>query len=236
MQLKVIGTGSSGNCYILTDSEEQKFFIEAGLKKDDIIKGADYKLNKVVGGFVSHKHYDHARSLEAIRSYGGDWFAPYETLGKASGLAGQYQIDSFANRSREGKWFHSNGDGSECPCYGAVIRHKEMGCLLYLTDTELCPWNFRSWKLDYILVECNYQDEYVEDSQAKSHHVFGGHMELKTVIDFVKANQTENLKKVIICHMSGSNAEPQEMKEKIEAETGVSVEIAVKGKTIKLGE
>lgn len=236
MQLKVIGTGSSGNCYILTDSEGQKFLIEAGLKKDDIIRGADYKLNKVVGGFVSHKHYDHARSLEAIRSYGGNWIVPYETLGQTSGLAGQYQVDSFANRSREGKWFHSNGDGSECPCYGAVIRHKEMGCLLYLTDTELCPWNFRNWKLGYVLIECDYQDEYVEDGQAKAHHVFGGHMELKTVIDFVKANQTENLKKVIICHMSGSNAEPQEMKEKIEAATGVPVEIAEKGKTIKLGE
>jgi phosphoribosyl 1,2-cyclic phosphodiesterase len=236
MKLKVIGTGSSGNCYILTDSDGQKFFIEAGLKKDDIIKGADYKLNKVVGGFVSHKHYDHARSLEAIRSYGGNWFAPYEALGQTSGLAGQYQVDGFANRSREGRWFHSNGDGSECPCYGAVIRHKEMGCLLYLTDAELCPWNFKNWKLDYILIECNYQDAYIDTEQAKASHVYGGHMELQTVIDFIKANQTENLKKVIICHMSATNADPKEMQAAIEAETGIEVEIAEAGKIIKLGE
>jgi phosphoribosyl 1,2-cyclic phosphodiesterase len=111
-----------------------------------------------------------------------------------------------------------------------------MGCLLYLTDTELCPWNFKNWKLDYILIECNYQDAYIDTEQAKASHVYGGHMELQTVIDFIKANQTENLKKVIICHMSATNADPKEMQAAIEAETGIEVEIAEAGKIIKLGE
>ena len=109
----------------------------------------------------------------------------------------------------DGKWTHTNADGTECPCYGFLITHPEMGKLLYITDTEFCKWRFAD--VNHILISCNYQIKYIDDENvAKRNHVFRGHMELETVKDFVMANKTDSLQNVILCHLSRDNAVPSE--------------------------
>jgi len=57
--LKVVGTGSSGNCYLLTVND-QTLVIEAGINFTKVKKALSFDLSGVVGVLVSHEHGDHA--------------------------------------------------------------------------------------------------------------------------------------------------------------------------------
>ena len=95
------------------------------------------------------------------------------------------------------------------PCCGFLIEHPDMGKLLYVTDTE-----------------------------AKYAHVLTGHMSLETCLDCIKANDNQNLKHIILCHLSFGNSHPQAFKKAVEdiVSPEVTVDIATKGKSVSLGD
>ena len=55
MKLKVLASGSKGNCYIL-ESPTGVLLIEAGIPWKEILKGLDFNLKGVVGCLISHEH------------------------------------------------------------------------------------------------------------------------------------------------------------------------------------
>lgn len=69
MILKCLGSSSRGNCYIL-EAADETLIVEAGIPMRDIKKGLGWQLGKVVGCLVSHRHEDHARSLNDFLTCG----------------------------------------------------------------------------------------------------------------------------------------------------------------------
>ena len=65
MKLIVLGSSSSGNCYIL-DNGKEALIIEAGIRFQEVKKALDFNLRKVVGCVVTHAHNDHAKYIKAI--------------------------------------------------------------------------------------------------------------------------------------------------------------------------
>ena len=55
MTLKCIGSGSSGNCYILTANNE-KLILDCGLPIKVIKQGVDFDLGGIQGVLISHAH------------------------------------------------------------------------------------------------------------------------------------------------------------------------------------
>lgn len=55
MELKVIGTGSTGNCYILKHKTDM-LLLDAGVSKDKILKAIDFNTAVIDGVLVSHQH------------------------------------------------------------------------------------------------------------------------------------------------------------------------------------
>jgi phosphoribosyl 1,2-cyclic phosphodiesterase len=209
MELNVLGSGSSGNCYLLTADNGETLLLDAGLPIMDIKRGLNWNIKCVVGAICTHAHKDHSLSVSDLEYMGIPVFKPYESLEPMEiGFTGGI-IMAFDLTTLDGKWTHTNADGTECPCYGFLITHPEMGKLLYITDTEFCKWRFAD--VNHILISCNYQKKYIDDENvAKRNHVFRGHMELETVKDFVMANKTDSLQNVILCHLSRDNAVPSE--------------------------
>lgn len=107
--------------------------------------------------------------------------------------------------------------------------------MLYITDTELVKWRFSG--INHILISCNYQKKYISDS-AKRNHVLRGHMELETVKDFIKANKSNDLRTVILCHMSGDSCNAEECLLEVQKVVGegVSVFAVHKGLEVELKE
>jgi len=55
MKLKVLGSSSHGNCYILS-TPTGSLILDVGLPWRKIQKGLDYELREVVGALISHEH------------------------------------------------------------------------------------------------------------------------------------------------------------------------------------
>ena len=70
---------------------------------------------------------------------------------------------------------------------------------------------------------------------AKTNHVVRGHMSIDTACDFVKANASDQLQNVIMCHLSNENADAGKFIEKMKAVVPrVNVDVAEPGKCWKL--
>ena len=132
---------------------------------------------------------------------------PYEALLMNQFLANSYfTVRTFDLTTLDGRWTHTNADGIECPCYGFLITHPEMGRMLYVTDTNLIKWKFKG--INHILLGINYDKDLVNvDNQSKANHVFRGHLSIDTACEFVKSNNSNDLQNVIMCHLSSENAD-----------------------------
>lgn len=210
MKLKCLSSGSCGNCYALVADDGETILLDAGIPIIDIKRGLGWNVKSVVGAVVTHHHKDHSQSVIDLEVMGIPVFKPYESLEPIEIGKSEWRIQGFDLTTLDGKWTHTNADGTECPCYGFLITHPEIGKLLYVTDTEFVKWRFN--EVNHILISCNYQKKYIaEDSNdAKKYHVYRGHMELETVKEFVIANKSDALQNVILCHLSRDNAEPSE--------------------------
>ena len=75
MKLQVINSGSSGNCYLLTDSQNHTLILEAGKGTFDDALRLIPDVSKVAG-ILSHYHADHAGDMEKWAKYGIRFLGP----------------------------------------------------------------------------------------------------------------------------------------------------------------
>ena len=207
MKLKCIATGSTGNCYTLTSNSGETLILDCGIPIKEIKKGLNWNIMGIQGAVCTHCHSDHSLSLAELRNIGIDVFYPSVDPNVGVVNFGNFRVQSFDLTTLDGRWTHTNADGSECPCCGFLITHKEMGRMLYITDTNLIKWRFKN--INHILLGVNYDKDLIDnEDSAKVNHVYRGHMSIETACDFVKANNSKNLQNVIMCHLSKDNAEP----------------------------
>lgn len=124
-----------------------------------------------------------------------------------------------------GKWMHTDANGEPCAIYGFMIEHPKMGRMLYITDCEFVKWRFKN--VNHILLGVNYDQELLSGDDAKKNHVVRGHMSIDTACDFVKANVSDQLQNVIMCHLSSENADKDSFIEKMKKVAyGANVDVA----------
>lgn len=230
MILTCLGSGSSGNCYLLRDSKGKILILDAGIPIKKIKQGCNWNVSDIVGCVVTHKHLDHSKAVSDLEEMGIPIYKPYVSNSYIGGY-GEFAIVSVPLNDMHGHFKHTDADGTECPCYGFIIKHPEMGRMLYITDTEYVRWRFKD--ISHILVSCNYQKKYIAtDNVSKQFHVINGHMELETCAGFIAANKSDCLHNVVICHLSANNSNGEEMMAAIKKVAGTAnVDVAEVGKT-----
>lgn len=226
MFVRCIGTGSSGNCYALYDNDGKILLLDLGLARKEILKGIDFNVTDVVGAVVSHGHGDHAKAVKGFENMGIPVFKPFDET-KACPIKIRY--GSFGIQA-----FKVPHDG--VPCYGFYITvdgHR----ILYATDYLHLPVSFRTKRLTNMIVECNYQKEYLNKESPKYDHQLKGHCSLDTLIEkVIKENMTSDLRTVILCHLSGDSANPEECLSEVKKFVGEGVKCvcAAAGETVEL--
>lgn len=110
--------------------------------------------------------------------------------------------------------------------YAYIIEEKSIGKMLYMVDCEYCGFNLANQNLNVIFVECNYDKRYIGEDAHNRSHVFLGHMELQTCLEFLKVNKSPALRQVVLCHLSQSGNADSEMF-KSEAESIVDCPVCV---------
>ena len=234
--IKVLATGSKGNCYII-EIDNEKLILECGINWSDILKGLNYDLNNICGCLISHEHKDHALAINEVIANAIRVYAPQNTLiknnlknnRKATSIKdkdlikiGNFLILAFENN-------HTNNDGSKCECLGYLIYHTKIGKILFSTDTYYIKYNFKN--LNYILIECNYSEKIIGDLEPYQKRLFKSHMSLETLKVYFNNifKNFNNVKDIILIHLSQNNADPENFKREIEKLTGIPTHIAIKG-------
>lgn len=240
MKLKVLGSGSAGNCYLL-QGEKETLIIECGLPYKTILKGLNFNLRNVVGCLISHEHKDHSKAANDLIRNGID---VYLSEGTAAGIEftdinSGYRIHEIKSEKTIfiGEFivlpFKVEHDANEPQ--GFLIKHYEMGKLLFITDSYYCKYSFTG--VDHILVECNYSNEILEQKEfpkSLKSRIIKSHFELENVKDFLRATDLAATKNIILIHLSDGNSNADEFKTDIERLTGKPVYIADKGLELEL--
>lgn len=236
-RLIVLATGSKGNGYILTNGEDT-LLIEAGARYKEMLASLDYKIETVNGMIVSHEHKDHSKYIEQYLKKGLLVHMPrpmknnldlsyvYNAISVDIGVT--YELGNFTIKPFE--LVHS------VDCLGYYIYHKDLGKMLFITDTEYVKYRFNKLGINHIVVEANYSKELLNRGKVNSNHVLKGHMEINTTTNFLKENDTDSLKNVVLVHLSDSNSDERlfyELTTKVVHE-GVRVTIASAGLSVPL--
>jgi len=234
MKLKVLGSGSSGNCYIF-ENENEALIIECGVHPDEVKKALDYNFSKVSGIIITHEHGDHAKYIGHLLAHGLDVFASNGTHNSFRGLGWHRRNIIEVGKPNQIGGFEVNSfdvehDASEP--FGFLISHNDFGKMVFCTDSKSIPYKFKD--LDHILIEANYDFNLISKSAIRD-RVFQNHMEIDTTIKFLENNDLSNVKNIVLLHLSDSNSNEKEFEQRVQevapncnvlvAKTGLELEL-----------
>ncbi|GAX05415.1 metal-dependent hydrolase [Secundilactobacillus pentosiphilus] len=232
IDVKIIGSGSSGNCYVIDDGKTQ-LIIEAGVAFKHVQVAMDFDFSRLAGVLISHEHGDHSKYLPALREHVS---APiFMTTGTAKALKQTLfyspikSLDPFA----AGTWkiipFEVKHDAREP--VGFMIENQLGERLLYVTDTYFVKYKFRDIK--YMVVEMNYLNTIAMENERKGNlnhglrnRILTSHFEMSNSLAFIQANESDKLESVTLIHLSEKNSDEQLFKRRTQAVTGVPVYVA----------
>lgn len=239
MGIKVLASGSSGNCYLLETSNET-LILECGIRYKDILKGLNFNLSKVVGCLITHEHKDHCKAVYDIMAAGID---VYMSEGTRAGIEFKTPISIAAHRINvmyeKGFFnigelfrvfpFKTEHDVNEP--FGFLISCSELGNILFATDTYYLKYRFK--KVDHILIECNYSESILDTLPPWRARVLKSHMSLETLKEALKTWDLSKTKDITLIHISEGNGDPERFKKEIEELTGIKTYVAEPGLEIK---
>lgn len=217
--LKVIGTGSRGNCLAVYDSSGQYILLDVGVPMKTILKGVDYNTNDCVAAFVSHVHQDHAKAIDDCIKYAIPVYANEEVCKKypKCNLADGYNVGNFS-----GFQVHTFGVAHDVQNNAFVIDTIDGIRILYATDMSSVQWCSKN--VNYAVIECNYSEEdlidnIIEDEESRSKYY--NHFELNKCIHYLKHGiYNTELRGIILWHMSKTNIDVKKAVNKVKLELG----------------
>ncbi len=228
MRIISIASSSKGNCYVVDDGKTQ-LMLECGVHLAKIREQTNPAL--LDGVLITHEHNDHSKSWENM-----SMFAPiYLTKGTYEALKKQskktileyniklidttipFKIGTFIIRA-----FKTQHDAAEPVgyyLYSTFLKER----LLFATDTYYIENRFDN--LNYIMLECNYKREYLDQNtnlpKSARIRLLKSHFELSNVVNFLKANDLSKVKEIYLMHLSAGNSNANEFKQTIQEATGL---------------
>lgn len=231
--LKVLSSGSIGNCLAIYDKSGKYILVDVGLSYKQILGNIDYNLEDCSFILASHNHNaDHTKSLDKFISMGVPCYGNQDICEHHKGcnlLPKILNIDGFKVQNFELVHNISNN---------AFIIDVDGVRILYCTDTQYIPKRVKG--VHYAIIECNHDledmiDNAMEDIFSNSHHEY--HHSLDNCIEYLKAIYSVDLQGVILWHLSSMNINPIRARARVQEELGFdSVYIADKGLTIPLNK
>lgn len=246
MKLITIGSNSAGNSYALVSAGGEILLLEAGIKMADVKKAIDYHIDEVVGCFVTHEHGDHAKYAGEYARWGVRVFGNSNVAkSKNFGFARYYTITA-GKTTHLGRFSVTPFDvAHDVPCFGYLIKHPDMGIMLFATDTYKVPMNITG--IDHYLIEANYSDELLKQNvwndrinKAQADRIMLSHMSVEYTIKYLRDCSVcgcgTTTKTITLCHLSERNSDPAMFKSAVESALGVPCNIARKGLVVELNK
>lgn len=225
MDIKVLASGSSGNCYRISDGKTA-LLLDCGISLKKIQAGLGFRLDLIDGVLVTHCHGDHIKAAKDIAGRGIPIFTSRGTI-DACDLSGHFfhavqPLQTFTVGTFAVLPFDVEHDVPEP--LGFVVKSTVTGeKLLYFTDTYYLKYRFAG--INYLMAECNYSRKTMDKNldPVLRNRIIQSHMSLETLLDVLKVNDFNELKRVYLLHLSDSNSDAEYFKREVQALTGVMV-------------
>lgn len=231
MDIQCIGSGSSGNCYRISDNQTS-LLIECGLRFKTIQKALDFKTTDIKGCLISHQHGDHIKGLKDVLKHGINCYIG--ELERDDLIAKSEDYDNFRLKGIEPLQIFKIGTFTILPFdvqhdtsqpLGYLIQSDNGEKLLFATDTYYIEYYFTG--VTHMLIECNNSIDILHKNAEKSEiaafvneRVEHSHFSLENLISFLKACDLSRLQEVYLIHLSDSNSDESLFKREIQKVTG----------------
>lgn len=230
MEIKVLASSSSGNCYRISDGHTA-LLLECGIPIKKIKEGLDFRLSEIDGCLVTHSHKDHSKAAGDVLKAGVPVHMSQGTK-DALGLDGygikavkaleQFRVGTFTVLP-----FDTQHDAKEP--LGFLVQSRETGeKLLFLTDSFYCKYRFAG--LSMIMIECNYASDILQVniaagtvSETLKNRLLQSHFSLGNVKKFLQANDLSKVQAIYLMHLSAGNSDAERFKREIQELTGRQV-------------
>lgn len=238
MMLKVLGSSSKGNCYIL-ENESEALILEAGIKFQDVKKALNWNIAKVKGCLVTHRHGDHSKYIKDLA--GCFYTLALQDVFEFRGVTGNKLVPiTPGSRYKCGNFkiipFEVHHD---VPCVGYLIDHPDMGTLMFLTDSYECDYRFAD--LQHILIECNYSDKYLVEAinegrtfARQRDRLLKSHLSLPGCLEFLNTSDLSKVKEIVLIHLSSENSNADEFVKAVEDDARKPTYVAYPGAEIDI--
>lgn len=241
MKLKILGSNSSGNSYIL-ENDNEALLIEAGIDIRLVKKELKFNLRKVAGAIISHRHGDHAKYVKSFVDCG------IRTLALEDVFASHKADLPFAYPITPNKSYKIGNFivtpfmvSHDVPCVGWLVKHTEIGKLLFVTDTMKLDYVFDG--LTQIMIETNYSDEIIDRRLEREEinfqmykRIIQSHMSLGTAQAILRNHDLSQVDNIILIHLSNGSSNENQFVDTIKKATGKIVTAADKGTEIELSK
>lgn len=229
LDIAVYASGSSGNCYTVSDGETV-VMLDCGLPFRRIERLTGFLLPTAV--FVTHEHKDHSKAARDFMRRGVD---VYMTAGTAAvlGVEAQHRLHILNPMEQVTigritvSAFPTQHDARE-PC-GFLLDDGD-DRVLYATDTFYIKYQFPG--VTKMLIEANHSYKILEENvtahilnKALAERLIKSHFSIENVLSFLKANDLSKVKEIWLIHLSDSNADAGTFARMVEAATGKPVYI-----------
>ena len=228
MEITSLASSSKGNCYIVNDGKTN-LMIEAGISLQSM-REKGINPASIDGLLISHEHKDHCKYWYQLVNYAPICMSmgTYEGLDKKDHNITNIKIVTANKIFKLGSYiiypFRTEHDAKE-PFGFYIHSTKTNENLLFATDTYYI--NNRFDNLNYVMVECNYDREYLEKnpniSKGRKLRTMRSHFEINNVLEFLKANDLSNVRLVYLMHLSNGNSNAETFRKRVEEVTGVPV-------------
>ncbi len=236
MQIKVIGSGSSGNCYRVSDGVTS-LLLEAGLPIKKIKEGCNFDLSSISAALITHEHGDHSVGAKALMAAGVD---AWMSLGTANALEiSSYRLHTLAHTALNDQNtyltfnigtfsvtpFKTHHDAAE-PVFYLLISTVTHERLLFVTDTYYIDYTFKG--LTHVMIEANYSADTLADADndPRRSRLRRSHMSIENCIKMLKANDLSHCLEIWLIHLSTSNGDSEGFKRRVQEATGCPTFIA----------
>ncbi|UAK17586.1 MBL fold metallo-hydrolase [Sporolactobacillus terrae] len=232
MEIQVIASGSSGNCYRIRDGTTS-LLLECGIQIKRIQQALNFHLTDVDACLISHEHGDHSKAASDVLKAGIDIYTSAGTA-SALGLTGHHmklvrEKEPFSIGTFTILPFDTEHDAAEP--LGFLIADQSGEKLLFATDTYYIKYKFQ--RLTHIMLECNYSvdilNENIESGLVPGvlkNRLLKSHFSLEHVKEFLTANDLSDVKGIWLIHLSNNNSNAEQFKREIMETTGKTVYIA----------
>lgn len=231
-RLKILSSGSQGNCALIYDSRGKCVMLDMGLSWQEILHGLNYDLASVSLALASHNHHaDHTKSIVHCINSGIPTFANKD-------VCNHYKDCQFLDRMVK-------VDGFKVQTFGLIhnvennafiVDTPDLIRVLYCTDTQYIPKRVKG--VNVAIIECNHDEDTIIDNMCEgveSRSQFENHHSLDRCIEYLKSIYSADLTSVILWHPSGTNLNKKEAVRRVKEELGFeAVYMAEKGLELEI--